>query len=171
MRKIKSSVVNERPIIKSIFTLPFLIIFIAIMNIGGCVGDEDTCNMSCRVGSLGCPGAEEDCECAGRSIGCAKSSFKNGKCVISKCNCEFRIFFPSCPRRETTQQDITLSEPDFVTVFPLGEACDVIASADTENNCADLTIDRECESFEFIQSEDGGLLNECWLYDCQQCLL
>jgi hypothetical protein len=160
---------------KGIFIPTFLIIFIAIMNVGGCVGgDEEGCSMSCRAGAaFGCPTSKDECRCAYNRYACSSFSFneKKRRCTISGC-ADCTIFgIGGCGQSGRSQQDKTLSESDFVTVFPLGEACDVIASADTENNCEDITIERECESFEFIQSEDGGLLNECWLYDCQRCLL
>jgi hypothetical protein len=157
------------------FKTSLLIIFIAIMNVGGCVGgdDEEGCSMSCRAGALGgCPTSKEECRCAYNLYACSSFSFNEEKrrCTISGC-ADCALFIGRCPYFRTSQQEIALSEMEFVTVFPLEEACDIIASTDSEKDCEELTIDRECESSEFMQSGHGSFLNECWLYDCQQCLL
>jgi hypothetical protein len=157
------------------FRTSLLIIFIAIMNVGGCVGgDEEGCSMSCRApAAFGCPPSKDGCRCAYNRYACSSFSFNEEKrrCTISGC-ADCSIFgIGGCAQSGRSQQDTTLSESEFVTVFPLGEACDVIASADTENDCENLTIDRGCENSEFIPSEDDSFPNECGLYDCQQCLL
>ena len=156
------------------FKTSLLIIFIAIMHVGGCVGaDEGGCSMSCRAPALGgCPTSKEECRCASNLYACDSFSFNAEKrrCTISGCaDCAF--FIGRCPYFRSSQQEITSSELEFVTIFPLETSCDVIASTGSENDCDNLTIDRECESSKFVLSEDDSFPNECWLYDCQQCLL
>jgi hypothetical protein len=51
-RKIKSNVVNKRPIIKRILIPSFLIIFIAIVNIGGCGGEGHSARRSRKTLNL-----------------------------------------------------------------------------------------------------------------------
>jgi len=62
-----------------------------------------------------------------------------------------------------------------LSIFQFEESCDVMVKAefiaDSENECEDIAIDRECESMEVIPSEEDSLVNECWLYECQQCSL
>jgi len=154
------------------FITSFLIIFIAIVSIGGCGEDIKVKWRPWTFDHIECFSTKDDCEELKILNDCKSAKFKpegsphcpeGNECRLKGC------------KFSSSSSILFAEEEASLTIFNMKQSCDVIAmgefSTDSENECEDLAIDRDCESFEFIPSEEDNFLNECWLYDCQQCLL
>ena len=156
MRTLKSFFLNKT----------FLLVFIIIGALIGC--DDQGCGNSCS-GGLFCPTSREECECVARIRGCSFSfNEERGRCSISNCS-ECALLVGRCREARISQDNN--ADAEILSIFSFDNSCDVFTNTDTENECEDLAIDRECQDMDVVASAEENYVNECWLYECQQCSL
>jgi hypothetical protein len=162
---------------KNIFQI-LMVVIISFGVIGGCGGIE-TNFRGVFLNEMFCVSSKDECkeskirrECAGfkfKSDGgdmCAENSNYPFLCKLNHC-----CISSHCRKKSKSPIDEISSKDNSLTLFNIEQSCDLIAkgsfSADTEIECENLALDKECIDFEFIPTDEvQNIINECWLYEC-----
>jgi len=149
---------------------------------GGCGGGD--CSVfisdnSCSIEVIE-PWTEESCKEDAKRRGCKGATFVSGFsefCPPGPDRPPGECRFDCCPICGTSPGFIfkIADEKSPLTILSMKQDCDLIVKGtevtESPETCENQSNYRVCNSFEFFQSEEDKNISECWLYECQDCLL
>ncbi len=154
---------------KSIFlSMTILLVVATLFTLTGCDAGSG-CGNSCS-GGLFCPNSKAGCECVASQRGCGSFSYneQSGRCKISNCD-SCGLFVGTCQATNSIPKEDSLSK--YISVFPHETGCDIFAGEYSEQDCENITNEKQCESMEVVLSDYYSEPKECWFYNCKECSL